>query len=157
MRLRSAFLFLALPVLAVSLLAFNVAGAGYVFSKAQALSMYQKGALPSTLKPPFWAPTAVEASQAEDAVLAHLRSSKRYSRSRMVRMYDDYRHQYIGYTSHGRRCIYLNAFPRSDYPHLGKAWRERLISVQDGGESFFQVLIDFESRKVLEVRVNGEG
>ncbi|MGA9751659.1 MAG: hypothetical protein WBS54_07705 [Acidobacteriota bacterium] len=155
MRVR-AILALAL-VLAVALpaLPYDVVTSGHIFSEAEALGMYRSEALPARISPPFWTPTVVEVSEAEKAILEYLKANQRYKNSRMTQMYDAYKHQYIGFTSQGHRCIYVNAFTTDGYPRLGDSWQERLVSVLDGGELFFQVSVDYDQLRVLKVWVNG--
>lgn len=70
--------------------------------------------------------------------------------------YPDYYRQYLGYideeTSH--KLIWINFFIPDEY--LLKDWKNSIIAVNDGGDYFFNVLVDIEDNKCLNFSINGE-
>jgi hypothetical protein len=60
--------------------------------------------------------------------------------------------QYVGIVVAGRRLIYVNAFP----PQFGlKDWKTRLVSVCDGGPSFWGIQFDPTDDKFFDLEMNG--
>ena len=64
-----------------------------------------------------------------------------------------YARQYIpAINSDGEKILYINAFcslQGHDY------WKNSLVEVMDGGECYFQVIINMETKEVVEFSVNG--
>lgn len=52
----------------------------------------------------------------------------------------------------GQKVLWMNAFRGTQ--HLN--WREVVVDAHDGGNSYFQILIDLETSEVLRFSVNGE-
>jgi hypothetical protein len=82
---------------------------------------------------------------------------------------DMYYRQYVGIISEGRKLVYINGFRRSYvHPYLrladtlsGKearrdsiSWRNRPVSVCDGGTAFFGVVYDLNTRTFGPVQFN---
>ncbi len=63
-----------------------------------------------------------------------------------------YKRQYVGLTAAGKKKLYINAFC-SDEP----GWLSAPVSVDDGGDCYFQIVYDVESGRFLELSVNGMG
>ena len=58
----------------------------------------------------------------------------------------------MGIVVAGRRLIYVNAFP----PQVGlKDWKSRLVSVCDGGPSFWGIQFDPTDHKFFDLEMNG--
>jgi hypothetical protein len=69
----------------------------------------------------------------------------------------EYRRQYVGIITHGRKMIYVNAFPLHE-KLLGLCnWRKEPYLVCDGGESYWGVVFDPETKKFLSLAFNGVG
>ena len=64
----------------------------------------------------------------------------------------DYYRQYAGFTRKGRKMIYLNAFEAST---ADKKWKTRAVVVCDGGDLFFGVEYDVQSRTFHALSFNG--
>jgi hypothetical protein len=63
-----------------------------------------------------------------------------------------YKRQYVGLVKRGRHVIWGNFFcdtPRAD-------WRHEPVSVDDGGDCYFQVEYDVDTGRFSELLVNGE-
>jgi hypothetical protein len=58
--------------------------------------------------------------------------------------------QYVGVIVNGHRAIYINAFPSGT-----TYWHSHLVSVCDGGASFWGVLYDVGTRTFSQLEVNG--
>lgn len=73
----------------------------------------------------------------------------------------NYYFQYIvALSPRGSKMVYLNAICQSVANRTGRLeknsnWREKLIRVDDGGECFFQLLIDINKERVVSLSVNG--
>ncbi|GEM_PF-715684 len=66
---------------------------------------------------------------------------------------EEYRRQYIIATSPtGDRILHINLFCGTEGFEF---WREEYVSVDDGGNCFFQVLINISKMKLLDLSVNG--
>jgi hypothetical protein len=53
-----------------------------------------------------------------------------------------------------RKLIYVNGFPKDLVP---KDWRERFVTVCDGGVSFWGVLYDPQAKTFFDLEANGVG
>ena len=63
-----------------------------------------------------------------------------------------YKRQFIGIEHDGSRIIYGNYFCNS----LGIDWRQKIVSVDDGGDCYFQVKYDVDSGMFTMLMVNGQ-
>lgn len=61
-----------------------------------------------------------------------------------------FRRQYIGVTTEGRRRVRVSAFPVSGFPD----WRERLVTVLGGGCSFWRAEFDVETAQFVGLGCN---
>ncbi len=62
-----------------------------------------------------------------------------------------YQRQYIGITIGGKKQIYINAFRREK----SIEWKKKAVMVCDGGESFWGIVYDIESKTFLDFQANG--
>jgi hypothetical protein len=62
--------------------------------------------------------------------------------------------QYLGIIVGERKLIYVNGFPKDLVP---KDWRERFVTVCDGGVSFWGVLYDPQAKTFFDLEANGVG
>jgi hypothetical protein len=75
---------------------------------------------------------------------------------------DEFLRQYFGIVSGGRRYIYINAFPASEFKDWPKQvpvfnWRMQPFVACDGGSGFWGVLYDPASRRFSQLAFNGIG
>lgn len=63
-----------------------------------------------------------------------------------------YQRQFIGIEHDGSRIIYGNYFCRN----MGIDWRDVIVSVEDGGDCYFQVKYDVDSGMFTMLMVNGQ-
>lgn len=94
------------------------------------------------------APAEVDAAEA--AVRAHLAAQPK---PLLSRPYDGYFRQLVGLKKGGARLAWVNAFCDE---RLGARLATDLVLVKDGGDCFFNALVDLAARRVLWLRVNGE-
>jgi hypothetical protein len=65
----------------------------------------------------------------------------------------DYRRQYVAVvTDKGERAVWVNFFCED----IGVEWRKEILTVKDGGNCFFELVIDVNKRKAYELSPNGE-
>ncbi|HJQ39410.1 MAG TPA: hypothetical protein VKB93_19890 [Thermoanaerobaculia bacterium] len=124
----------------------------------------------------FWEPTRADIRELERRLPAYLARQTGRRPSDSI----PFLRQYTGFVQHGRRYIYLNAFPeelvQSNHemyvklkamndrslagmpPYLGEAdyWRRHSIMVCDGGNAFWGVEYDPLTKEFLNLTVNGE-
>ena len=102
----------------------------------------------------FWTPSGDDILKLEEKLAGYLsqNSSQFYRQPPVWERLDAYQRQYIGLERGGRQIIYGNYFCENG----GINWRQELVFVIDGGECYFQVEYDMESRLFTELRVNGE-
>jgi hypothetical protein len=114
----------------------------------------------------YWRPdpeiiSAVDAALAPALAAALARQSGERSPSPSVA---DYHRQYIGIRANGRRAVYVNGFHRSYVENLQRArpgsanaWQTRLVTVCDGGRSFFGAEYDAQTGRIGDIHFNGRG
>jgi hypothetical protein len=94
-----------------------------------------------------WAPEERDI-EALEARLGNIKSERHGSISNPFSSY----RQYVGIVVAGRRVIYVNAFP----PQVSlKDWKTRLVSVCDGGPSFWGIQFDPSDDKFFDLEMNG--
>jgi hypothetical protein len=76
----------------------------------------------------------------------------------------DYYRQYIGLRIRERQVVYINGFHKNyvdgiaaTRPALAELWRIRAVNVCDGGSWFFGAEYDPATRRVTNIRFNGQG
>jgi hypothetical protein len=98
-----------------------------------------------------WAPTAEVVAAAEQAALECIRRSAPAIFERL----EEYRCQYMGFVFDGQRRIYCNFF-RHDEDEADEDWRTEPVCVLDGGDDYFHLEYDPDSRTCANFYVNGE-
>src|SRR5262249_8212007 len=127
----------------------------------------------------YWTPSSMDVQRLESGLLPALELGvdrpervDRYSNDRpprkafvartirhIIDRLDQYARQYIGIVdSHGARKVLVNCFPApgSEAPPLSDAWRHQVISVLDGGSSYWRIQYDVASGQYEEFDVNGD-
>lgn len=103
----------------------------------------------------YWTPTEAQVLALEaglgsflvDALADHPVGATIYENT------ERYKRQYLGITfEEDKPLIYANFFCGDSFDY----WLEALVSVEDGGECFFQVMYDPETDTFSNLRVNGE-
>jgi hypothetical protein len=98
----------------------------------------------------FWTPSAAEVEAVEECLPLLARESK--DKILLSRC----RRQYIGYISHGKKFIYVNAFPDNDpesFTH-DRDWRTAAWVVCDGGDAYWGVEFDPVTRTFRNLSFN---
>jgi hypothetical protein len=104
-----------------------------------------------------WTPTADDVARLEERLPAFIAGLGGAAPGRPL---GEYRRQYVGFTSGGRRYVYVNAF-RRDFsdddprPEFRDYWRRTPIVVCDGGDAFFGIAYDVERASFADYAANG--
>jgi hypothetical protein len=96
-----------------------------------------------------WVPTEHDI----EALEARLGDIKSECHGSILNPFSSYR-QYVGIVAAGRRLVYVNAFPTQ---FASKDWKKRLVSVCDGGPSFWGIQFDPSNGKFSDLEMNGVG
>jgi hypothetical protein len=97
----------------------------------------------------YWTPTDADVAEAA----AHIKAFLAKQSPSLASQLSEYRCQYFGITVDGKRRLYCNFFRRGDWDD---GWETEPVIVFDGGDDFFQLEYDLESRQCLNFQVNGE-
>ena len=99
----------------------------------------------------YWTPAEADIAEATPRIKAFLITQSPSIASRLA----TYRCQYFGVFIDGKRRIYCNFFPADDvWPDWN--WRTAPLSVDDGGDSYFQLEYEIETKRCLNFMVNGD-
>jgi hypothetical protein len=98
-----------------------------------------------------WTPTEVDVRTLESGLVAHLKSVPPVESPRLYRKAARYKRQYVGICEGGTPILY--AFYMC---HAPPGWKDRAVSVHDGGDCYFSVHFDITTRRYLYVIVNGQ-
>jgi hypothetical protein len=113
---------------------------------------------------PFWSPTPAQVEELEKRLPSYLRQQKHAEHSDYL---SSYLRQYVGFTRKGRKLIYLNAFTTNvldtfcrdgfkAFPgDCRNHWRSHAFTVCDGGDHFWGVEYDPESKTFSGLDFNG--
>ncbi len=125
---------------------------------------------PGETKGPLWSPVPAQIEELEAELPAYLRAQKHAKTADGLGLF---LRQYIGFVRAGRKLIYLNAIPVSlegydqkmcrEHPELiskelcepGR-WRHEPHMVCDGGDDFWGLEYDPESKAFSALEFNGE-
>jgi hypothetical protein len=111
--------------------------------------------------PAFWTPALADALALEQRLPDYLRRRvpSEYRRAGwkppsppLWERAPSYKRQYVGIRRKGRRVIYANFFCAGSED----SWRTRPVSVDDGGDCYFQVEYDVDRRTFSELSINGD-
>ena len=104
---------------------------------------------------PHWTPTSTEIKLLEDLLPIYARINTPKNR-RPIRSIYQYFRQYYGITEKGKKIIYLNAFCVESYDE-DPYWKTGIISVLDGGNCYFIVKFQSDSKEFYDFYVGGQG
>ncbi len=102
----------------------------------------------------FWTPAEDDITILEEKIADYLSQNAtlfNYQEPVWERL-GEYQRQFIGLQRDGNNLIYGNYF----CDNLGKNWRQEFISVEDGGNCYFQVEYDVQRGTFKMLMVNGE-
>ena len=97
----------------------------------------------------YWTPSEFDVNAMFVALIQHLQAT---GETEIRENYDTYQHQHFGYVVDGRQYIYGNYFCND----FGMDWQSSFISVNDGGDCFFQAIYDISANEIIELFINGE-
>ena len=122
---------------------------GVVISAADAPRFYQ-GATGSKVE--GWSPDEAEVRALERKLPGFLKDSAPKRSADLHEKVRNYRRQYLGVVKEGTKLVYINAFCRAE-----ATWDKDIVSVDDGGDCYFQVYWNPATGAFSELSVNGEG
>lgn len=95
---------------------------------------------------------------AEKLLLYAFDDQKRPTINRVAgRTLDEYDRQFVfAENDKGEKYVWINCFTKSQEPDF-KNWKTSLVLVKDGGNNFFNVLINLSGNKYEKFDVNGNG
>jgi hypothetical protein len=99
----------------------------------------------------YWTPSPSQISAAEKSLPELLaKSGHKFKLS-------NFRSQYLGVISHGKKIIYVNAFPASLYSDTKETvhWQTEAVIICDGGEHFWGVEFDPDDNTFHNLQFNG--
>ncbi len=99
-----------------------------------------------------WTPTPNDVTVFERGLDAFVRLQGGADSKRIPAKLTKYKRQWAGFLAHGKRKIFGNFFC-SEQPD----WRHHVIEVDDGGDCFFQIEFDVDSKTYSDFSVNGVG
>jgi hypothetical protein len=126
---------------------------GVIFpaSKAQALLHQCSRGTPQEVKG-FWQPQISQIAELEQLLPGLL--EKNFSGQRPPPV-QDYRRQYAGLIVQERRLIYVNGFLSGKQDRESEGWRTNPVVVCDGGNGFFGVEYDPQTKSFQSLAFNG--
>ena len=102
----------------------------------------------------YWTPTDDQVAALKTALDQYLRQHSADRGQVLTYRLDSYHGQYVGIVSGGKHLIYGNFYiHQADWLHEDT----EAVRVCDGGRSFFGVVFDPASNKVVDLAFNGEG
>jgi len=99
----------------------------------------------------YWKPSENEINDVFVTLVKYLQST---SENQNIGKLENYRHQHFGYLSADKKYIYNNYF--CDDFDTAIEWRTNFISVDDGGNCFFQAIFDVDTQEIISLYINGE-
>jgi hypothetical protein len=103
---------------------------------------------------PYWTPSESQVLELEQRLPDFLKSSKEPRANLIPSKLGKYKRQYYGFTAHGKKHIFLNAFCSSVF-YPSDYWKSHFVLVMDGGECYFQAIYDPAEKQFTSVWVNG--
>ena len=102
----------------------------------------------------YWTPTDQQVASLQAALQTYVQQHSADRGNVLAYPLDSYHGQYTGIVSGSKRLIYANFYVhQADWTHEDT----QPVDVCDGGRSFFGVVFDPASNKVVDVAFNGEG
>ncbi len=100
----------------------------------------------------FWEPARGDVLQFEEGLAGYLREARNERSPELWRKLGDYKRQYVGVIEDGRKVIYANFFCSA----LRIDWKTKPIAVEDGGDCYFQIKYEIETKRYRDLQINGE-
>ncbi len=98
----------------------------------------------------YWTPTQLELDRIFAKTVIYIETTEKDN----IKPLASYRHQHFGYISDGKQYIYNNYFCESY--DIDTEWYSSFISVDDGGNCFFQSIYDVTEQEIISLYINGE-
>lgn len=100
----------------------------------------------------FWEPGRDDVLLFEEGLEDHLRKARDRRSPELWRKLGSYKRQYVGVMENGRKVIYANFFCDA----LRINWTTRPVAVEDGGDCYFQIKYEVETKRYRDLHINGE-
>ena len=124
---------------------------GLIFSSTASERLHKDGGS-FILTSPFWTPAVGDVVELERVFTNFVASDRAAGCERLLRRQLQHKRQYFGFTSGGKRLIYVNGLCDPDGTPY---WMTDFVSVTDGGDCYFQATYDPVARAFTECHVNG--
>ena len=122
-----------------------------VIFSAQSAEEQNLAVLVNTPVKGYWSPSEFEINSMFVTLVKYLQFT---GEDQIIGALDNYRHQHFGYISEDKQYIYNNYF--CDNFDTDIDWRTNFISVDDGGNCFFQAIFDVAEQEIISLTINGE-
>ena len=99
-----------------------------------------------------WTPGREDVFKFEARLESHLRKAADRRSPALWKKLVDYRRQYAGIEARGRKLLYVNFVCHS----FNGEWKNHPVSVDDGGDCFFQIKYDPQTGAFTDLQINGE-
>lgn len=99
-----------------------------------------------------WEPERADVLEMESRLADYLRKTRDGRSPDLWKKLTKYKRQYMGVIENGRKVIYTNFFcvvPKVD-------WKYFPVVVEDGGDCYFQIKYEVETKKFRDLQINGE-
>lgn len=104
---------------------------------------------------PYWVPSGVDIQHLKRALNSYLKQQADGSSRELASHFAEYRMQYLGYTDHGKRYIFVNGFCKNFW-QTNNTWKSDFVAIFDGGDCYFRARYGVTEAKIVDFVVNGE-
>lgn len=101
----------------------------------------------------YWTPSSEQVAALESALPDYLQGTAPPQSPELWRRLPEYRRQYVGIVEEGEQLIYANFFCNP----FAVEWQQEWVSVNDGGDCYFQLRYDPAQGTFSRLTINGEG
>ena len=98
-------------------------------------------------KTEYWTPDVKDINRIEPVMKVYLAKEGK----RVFKKLASYKRQYVGILQGNQRILYINFFCGDE-----KDFRKREIYVMDGGDCYFRIKINLETKKCFDLYINGD-
>lgn len=99
-----------------------------------------------------WTPDKSEILKLEEGLESYLKKAAARRSPNLWSKLAKYKRQYVGLMRKGRKVIFANFFCDA----FDLDWKTRPVSVEDGGDCFFNVVYDSGSATFSDLQINGD-
>jgi hypothetical protein len=99
-----------------------------------------------------WTPGKNEVLKLEEKLESYLKKAAAKRSPNLWSKLATYKRQYVGITRNGRKVIFANFFCHA----FDMDWKAKPVTVDDGGDCFFNVTYDPDSATFSDLQINGD-